>query len=225
MNIKITEEQRHELWERRGKSQIFGSNLYGTQTENSDVDILYFYRDFPNFGGVPNNHCFQFKRDNVDEIWVGFDQYDYLLQKGDNTIFPELILFSDNYSDEHKLERCRTYSIIKSFVGFSKRDLYVGNKWNNSKRICHAIRCLYIAQKLLDNKLPIVSEFILLQAKIIGNQERVDQLNLDYEDIRKQMNEQYQDGRLNLYYIPKVANQLHQLQLNSNNLKEWKYDN
>jgi len=225
MNIKITEEQRSELWSRKSQSQIFGSVLYGTQTEDSDVDILYYYKDFTNFCGVPNNHCFQFKKDNVDEIWVGVDQFDYLLQKGDNTIFPELILFSDSYPEKYKLERCRTYNVIKSFLGFAKRDLHVGNKFGNIKRYKHAIRCLYIAQTLLDNKLPLCSEFIEKQNTIIHNTERLFQLNTDYEDIRRQMNEQYQDGRLNLYFIPKVSNPVHQLLIDSNNIKQFKYDN
>jgi len=226
MNIKITEEQRSELWSRKVQDGvIFGSQLYGTATESSDTDILYFYQDFPN-NGIPHKHCFQFRKGKIDEIWVGRQQFWHLLNEGDNSIFVEYILFSSNLLDS--LAICRTFKIIRGLLGLSKRDIRAFTKYKEEKRLKHAVRCLFIAEKLLKGEYPtltgIKSIIELSEDKTLYNDlttySELVSKNLEptYEKLRFELNRQYENYTLKKYFIPIVDNSVHQLLLNSNNL-------
>lgn len=222
MNIIINEEQRSKLWSRKiGTGVIFGSQLYGTANSHSDTDILYFYQDFEDVG-VPQVNCFQFKKDNIDEIWVGTKQFWHLFNKGDSSIFTEYVLFSSNLLDV--LAYCRTYNVIKGLLGLVKRDCKIGIKFKNYRKIKFAIRCLYLAEELLKGEYPSIVEMNKL-TKLSSNDDYVNGIMSNYEELRTELNRQYENDELNKYYIPKISNSVHQLLVNSNNLKEWKYDN
>ncbi len=214
MNIKIDKTQRDEIISRKmGQEVLFGSHLYKTATETSDVDVLYFYKDFENNFGIPYNHCFQYDEGNVQELWVGVNQFWYLLQKGDNTIFPEYILFSSGYDTTQKMEICRTYNILKCFSGYIRRDLKNGS----DKRIKHAKRGLFILNELLNNDLPTIKGFIHFSKAFTGDLTKLS------DKLRVDLGVKFQNNEMPSFYVPKIGNNLHQLLLDSNNIKEFKY--
>jgi hypothetical protein len=222
MNIKITKKQRDELAERRTENiqHYFGSQLYGTATENSDFDVIIFYKDFLPVKGIPQNHLFQY--DDVDnnrqEIWCGKEQFWHILNRGDSNIFAEHILFNSDYSDIEKINICKTYNILKCFLGYIKRDL----KKNTEKRINHAIRGIYIVRILLNSELPTV-EGLHKELKALKTTD-ISILRNICDKLREILVSKFQVDEIPLYYIPKVENELHQLLIDSINIREFIYN-
>ena len=216
MNIKINKDQFNHLMTYSIEEYVFGSKLYGTDNENSDTDILVIYKCpiawKKYINTLPNFHMFQYDdcENNKQFIFTTEDQFVKNQQSGDAIVNSELILFSPNNSDEYKLERCRTYKVIKAFLGFAKRDA-------NNKRYFHANRCLYIASQLLDRKVPCLEDVKYMHS--LNNKPIMSLIN----NFRDKANQLYDAGMLPLYYVPKVEDELLQILLDSNNIKEFKY--
>lgn len=217
MNIKINKEQYLRLKEYIGLEFIFGSKMYGTDTSSSDTDILCFYTPpeswLPFMDTLPNNHQFQYDdlESNTQYIFTTVDQFLRNQASGDSMINTEIILFTDMFETEDKVEICRTYKIIKALLGFAKRDL------KHKGRQFHVKRAVYLAEKLLNNELPSLSEVKSLQKEIYDINVRI--INV----LRERLNKLYETDKIPLYYIPRVEDSLLQLLLDSNNIKEFKY--
>lgn len=74
MNIKINKEQHERLLPRCIHQIPMGSHLYGTNNENSDLDILCIYKPFENWQlleSLPNYHQYQYdcEETNTDFIY------------------------------------------------------------------------------------------------------------------------------------------------------------
>jgi len=224
MNIKITKNQADFISAHTKSSYIIGSHLYGTAKENSDTDHLIIYRSFhENSDSIyPNYHQFQW--DNIEDsrqyIFTSDRQFWKNLLSGDSSINADIILFYNEYNDDEKLNICRTYNIIKSFIGFAKRDIknYKSNKGKN--KLFHIERGLYCANKLLNSELPILEDFEFfgnIDIKILEDNEKV---------LREECNKMFEQNELTIYpknplVIP--HNELELKLINSNNIKEFKY--
>lgn len=235
MNIKINKTEHEYLQDFVLTKFVVGSRMYGTANEESDTDYLCIYTEDA-FGllssldqmDLPNIHQFQYddKEGNAQYIYTTKKQFFQNLCSGDSTINAEVIMFGDGkrlpvIGDPLKL--CRTYNIIKAYIGFAKRDLKTPSKKN---KMFHAYRSLYFAESLMDNRIPLLKEVNLIKNSTLG----VGTLILWESNLRKRCNKMYDYGELKRYYIPTLPKSLHPWNtlgtklLNSNNTKEFKYE-
>jgi len=214
MNIKIDNEAFTYLNHRVYEQYIFGSNMYGTVGEHSDTDVLCIYAPpsaWLEINYYPNNHMFQYDdvEDNTQYIFTTIDQFWRNQTSGDSAINTEILLFTDMIAEKNKLDYCRTYKVIKAFLGFAKRDMKDKNK------NFHVNRCLYIAEELINNRLPELIHIKTLKGNEVDKGKE--------KELREKLNNMFNAGEIESYYIKPVRNELFQLLLNSNNIKEFKY--
>jgi hypothetical protein len=125
----------------------------------------------------------------------------------------------DDLNPSEKLNHCRTYNVIKAFLGFAKRDL---NRYNTSKnKHFHAARSIYCAEKLINNELPKLDELSTYVS--LG----VSELMTKCVDLRKTANEMMNNKELTLFpkeliFEPKSS--LERKIMEANNILEFKYD-
>ena len=230
MNIKITKEQHLELCKFDYQEFLFGSRLHETNNENSDYDYVRilsndFYNEFNTIAlFLPNIHNFQYDdiENNSQYVWMTEQQFYSNLFSGDGHVASDIILFNDNFKLEDKLFLTRTYKNIKGYLGLAKRDIKFYDK--NEKKKFHVIRSLYIADCLLNNKLPEIDNIkIKFHNK---NMKGFNRLNLQtsLEVLRTKMNTLYENNELTLYPKFEETNSLVQLLTTANNIKEFKYD-
>ncbi len=227
MNIEISKEELSYLWSISKKPVIIGSRLYGVATEESDTDYFYVYPpfDIEAESGFPNTHQFWYKdvENNADHIFTSYTQFWKNLFSGDSTINADILLFSDMkeiYTKEEVFSICNTFNVLKAFIGFAKRDLRQCAK--KPKKLIHAARGLYCAEQILNGQLPELSEI----AKIYSQPQNKEELVKKEAELRKLCNEKYDAGKIERYYIPTLdLNSLEAKLLNSNNIKEFKYEN
>jgi predicted nucleotidyltransferase len=230
MNIKISKEEHEYLNEHLIESFVIGSHLYGTQNENSDMDVLCIYDnehlmsispEICNY--LPNYHQFQYDdtENNKQYIWTSKEQFFKNLFSGDSTINADVIMFYESL--HNRLQICRTYKVIKAFIGFANRDLKDIKKKN---KLFHAHRSLYCASMLLRNELPTLEDI-----KHIAEQPYdVAFLREWNKNLRELCNELYEKGHLEMYCIPAMPksltpqNKLLNSLVYANNTKEFKYD-
>ena len=151
MNIKINKEEADYIFSLNNKQYIFGSKLYGTSNDDSDTDILVIYESFHKERDVfyPNYHQFQYDdlENNKQYVFTSKEMFYKNLLSGDSTINSDIVLFNDNFIDiKDKLNICRTYKVIKAYIGFANRDIKNINKGKNKH--FHIERSLYSAEKL-----------------------------------------------------------------------------
>lgn len=87
MNLHITKEQHERLCNTTYIEFIYGSHLFGTNTEESDKDVLrtYKYDDiFPEKNHLPNKHSFNYfdEENNIDYVWMTNDQFMQAVYEG-----------------------------------------------------------------------------------------------------------------------------------------------
>lgn len=227
MNIKISKEEFDYIIKLECERHVIGSRLYGSNSEKSDTDILIIYKSF--HGGsdlyYPNFHQFQYDdiENNVQYIFTSYEQFYRNMFSGDSTINVDVILFSSGgvsdmvYSD--KLNMCRTYNIIKSYIGFAKRDLKMIKKGKN--KLFHIERGLYCARKLISGELPMLCDF-----NNFGNMDIDDLRRLEVE-LRGECNFLLDSGGLTLfpkrYILGSFINSLEEKLVKSNNTMEFRY--
>ena len=226
MNIKITKKQA-EYFKQGGLfpcKYIIGSYLYKTNRENSDTDYLIYYNSFHKKSDLfyPNYHRFQYDdvENNAQYIFTSHESFWKNLFSGDSTINADVVLFHHDLANEEKLNMCRTYNIIKSFIGFAKRDIknYKADKGKN--KLFHIERGLYCAEKLMNNELPILEEF-----KTFGNKHISDLEELEH-NLRNKCNVMFEKNELTMYPklpIEEPVNDLERLLIEANNIKEFRY--
>ncbi len=224
MNLLITKDEHYFLQNRVLTRNLIGSRLYKVSTESSDTDYLCIYKTFDDelLSGFPNIHQFQYKdvENKIDFIYTSELQFWKNFYSGDSTINVDVILFSDNnFTPEQKLNLCRTYKIIKAFIGFAKRDIKMNKQ--GSFKLIHAARSLHCAECLLNKQLPTIEQIQI----IYGNQHNLADLKQKEENLRKRCNELYEKGELLNYFIPKTGNSLIDKLYEANNTKEFHYEN
>jgi len=163
MNIHFTDKELFEKLKLATLAKVkVGSHLYGTNNENSDIDYLYIYAtseaELKSF--VWTNHQLQYKEDGIDHNFVSLHSFVRNIINGDSTINFEVV-----HSDELKgtwlgfLEQLaysfNTYTIIRSYLGFARRDCKHFSKcttdYEKRKKIEHIVRSYLIATTLMDD--------------------------------------------------------------------------
>lgn len=220
MNIFITKEEHEILQLRTTDTLIIGSHLYKTNNENSDIDYLCIYKPFETdiYSGLPNIHQFQYKDEGIDYIYTSEIQFWKNFYSGDSTINVDVILFNEKQPIKRRIERCRSYKIIKAYIGFAKRDLKYAKEGNH--KLIHAKRSLYCAECLINNILPDLER---IKSFYYENLRLVD-LVAEEKELRTICNNLYQENKLLNYSLPYTNNRLVEKLLQANNTKEFKYE-
>lgn len=220
MNIIIDQEEHEFLQSITLNRFLVGSRLYGTAREDSDTDYLCVYATSEEelYAGLPTAHQFQYKdlEGNTDWNYCSELQFRKNLYSGESVIQADIVLFT-SYSDK-KLALCRTYKVIKAYLGFARRDLKEAGKGREQK-LWHAARSLYCAAELLEGWLPDLAGI----QNLYGRQHDQQQLEEQEQHLRAIANRQYEQGTLQLYYIEACGHPLWQKLLNSNNTKAFRY--
>lgn len=225
MNIKITAEQHSELSLIPYKEYLFGSRLHGINSNDSDYDYIRVIEDsfYDRFSTVakflPNIHSWQYddKTNNSQYVWMTETQFYRNLFSGDGNMIADVVLLSGNF--ENPLFICRTYKIIKGYLGVAKRDLKLHG--NNDKKRFHAYRSLYMARFLIHNSLPTVKDIKNLKSKVTPSTEKLFEMEKQY---RKLLNSLLNEGVLELYPNFVEKDPLVKTMLIANNTKEFKYE-
>ena len=220
MNIHITDiEQYNSLLLATIETVEIGSSMYGTNNENSDVDYLHIY--VPSISEktsfVNSHHQLQYKENGIDHIFINFYAFIRNCLNGDSTINYE-VLYSKNIKKSKILgflydmrKSFSNYKIVRSYLGFSRRDIKQISKQTNSilknKKLAHATRCLQFANDILNDSFnPYIIENNDLYKKIsdIKNLTDNDRIRKSFEvsdlidDARKKLDIDFNVGTLNI---------------------------
>ena len=225
MNLKITKENHEALCKFGYGEYVFGSQLHGIATENSDHNYVRvisdeFYDRFRTIADyLPNIHSWQYddSENNAQYVWMTSRQFYHNLFNGDGNMIADIALLTPIFN-HNSMEICRTYKIIKGYLGVAKRDLKIHG--NNEKKRFHAYRSIYMAECLIDNRLPTVEGIKLLKAMPIPTKDQLTELEQQY---RNQLNAMLDAGEITFYPRFKEEDPLVQLMVDSNNIKEFKY--
>lgn len=223
MNMKISKELHEELCTLEFKEYLFGSQLHGIATEESDEDYVRvifddFYSRFSSLARFyPNIHSFQYTQGKeMQFIWMTETQFWRGLFCADGNMLADIILLSGEF--ENPLFLCKTYKIIKGYLGLVKRDLKLHPKYD--KKRFHAARSLHMAECLMDNILPTVEGIQFLKHLPLKSNEEY--LKKEVE-LRATLNNLLDKGEINMYPVFEEKDPLIQMMMNSNNIKEFKY--
>lgn len=210
MNIKITKEERRRLVANETNRYLFGSHLFLMNTKHSDVDIAVIYDDpFPKTY-LPNIHQFQYDGKDFQEVWFNHDQFFKGLFNGDGIIQIDIVLFDKQFQKDYPedwLKVLRTKKVLKSLLGYAKRDL-------NSGRLFFAEKSFYLAHNIMYGHTPSTKEIRSLVMKVTQD---------DIKQLRSVVMDEYDKGTIQDYYIPECTDTLHRKQLESNNTREFRY--
>ena len=225
MNIKITKEQHKTLESYEYKEYLFGSQLHGIATVDSDHDYVRvitdnFYEKFTTLAKfLPNFHSWQFddKENNIQYVWMTETQFYKNLFSGDGNMLADIVLLSGEF--ENPLYLCRTYKIIKGYLGVAKRDLKLHG--NNEKKRFHAYRSLFMAEKLINNELPDIGDIQML--KFASNTPSKDKLFEMEVKLRVCLNNLLRKDLIQIYPNFQEENELVQIMVDGSNTKEFKY--
>ena len=121
-------------------STIVGSKMYGLNDEHSDTDILYICTPCLSLNNsfIQTHHQIQYKEDNVDHLFIDIFSFIRNILSGDSTIgfealHDDYLLYTNfSYLYENRLD-FYNYNIIKSYLGFAKRDIKSYPKCDSSR--------------------------------------------------------------------------------------------
>lgn len=233
MNIHISKEEHNYLQNKILYRVTIGSRLYGTETPTSDTDILCIYdggflKTQIRPHGLPNIHQFQYKdlENNIDYIYTTIDQFFHNLQSGDSSINADVLLLDTAFpyvaGRSNAYDLCRTYKVIKGYIGFAKRDLK--HYKEGIHKIRHAHRSLYMAEQLMQNKIPYLCDIQRIYEYPYDRDKLID----IEKQLRKELNNMFESNQIHLYYIEDITENtpgktLTQKLFESNNIREFRY--
>lgn len=224
MNVKINKNNHNILCNETYEEYIFGSKLHGISNEDSDSDYIRVISNdiYDSFNTkavyLPNIHSFQYDdiENNTQYIWMTESQFYRNLFSGDGNMIADVVILSGKFEDA--LFLCRTYKIIKGYIGVAKRDLKLHG--TNDKKRFHAYRSLMMAEMLINNKLPKISDIVNLKNDILPSTEYL--FNLESK-LRSDINILLNNGSIDLYPNFIEENDLINIMNKSNNIREFKY--
>jgi predicted nucleotidyltransferase len=223
MNIKITKEQHERLSLEYYEEYLFGSQLHGIANKNSDFDYLRvisdaIYESFNSLGRfLPNIHSFQYTEGKEKQyLWMTESQFWRNFFSGEGNLYTDIILFSGKF--DNSLHLCYSYKVIKGYIGTAKRDLKLHGSWD--KKRFHAVRSFYMAEKLMKKEMPQIEDIKKLHKE---NLPTTDELKNKELKLREKLNDMLNKKNIDLYPTFNSDNDLIQLLLNANNIKEFKY--
>lgn len=226
MNIHISKEEHEFLLEHKNTEFLFGSHLYGTNTKNSDKDILITYNYpkewFPYILPYPNIHQFQYKdiENNIDYIWVSNEHFFKNQASGESTINSDIVLLDSGIINTNKIYMCRTYNVLKGYLGFAKRDI---KHWKEGKhKLQHASRGLITVKKLWNFEIPTKDD-IINSYNINYDVHTKKSLEEEVSKMRNIINDAFNNGELKMFMQQFLKDPLLQKLIDSNNVREFKY--
>jgi hypothetical protein len=234
MNIKIDKEQHEWLTSNVNFDEfLFGSRLLGNAKEDSDFDYLRVYKDseiiyyFHTLGKfLPNIHAFQYTEGKEAQyIWMSESQFWKNFFSGDGSLLTDIVLYYRESQSWDALKLSYTYKVIKGLLGVTKRDLKKHKDW--TKRMIYAEKSLYMAECLMDRKLPCFIEIKEILNKNHGlnfSQEAIQILKEKEEYLRKRLNSMLDNNEIAYYPEFKEETLLIDLMVSSNNIKEFRYE-
>lgn len=223
MNFKITKESNDELSKIFTKEYPFGSRLHGVATEESDYDYIRiipesFYDRFTTKAKyLPNIHSFQYEdiENNSQYVYLTETQFYRNLFSGDGNMIADIVLLSGEFEDAMVL--CRTYRIIKGFLGVAKRDLKLHG--NIEKKRFQSARCLYMARCLINNIQPKIEDIQMMKEHIIPD---VKDLSFIELELRNVLNAMYNNNLITGFPVFKEEDILVKIMTDANNMKEYR---
>lgn len=226
MNIHLDKDVDIELIGRLHKSTIYscviGSGMYGISDERSDVDILHIYKtsDLELNSVLKSHHQLQYKKGGVDYIFVNIHAFIRNCLSGDSTINFEVINSEDILASELAfLYEMRkdffNYKIMRSYLGFGRRDLKQINLANDergkNKKIFHAYRCYKSCLDIYGGDFKSVMDSVESYEmwgevmKLNNYKEREEYkilIGKKIDDLRKEINIEYDKGNITSYMEP-----------------------
>lgn len=223
MNFKITKESNEELSKIFTAEYPFGSRLHGTATDDSDYDYIRiipesFYDRFTTKAKyLPNIHSFQYEdvENNSQYVYLTETQFYRNLFSGDGNMIADIVLLSNKFDDAMIL--CRTYRIIKGYLGVAKRDLKLHG--HVEKKRFQSARCIYMAKCLMNNILPSVEDIVNLRNSVIPS---IENLNSVEQELRNELNDMYNKSLINGFPEFKEEDVLIQIMTDANNMREYR---
>lgn len=223
-----------------------GSKMYGTNNEHSDTDILNIYKTSNlELNSILNSHHqIQYKNNNIDYIFVNLHTFLRNLLSGDSTINFEVVnsdkLIGTSLEFLYNIrEKFNTYKVMRSYLGFGRRDLKQLYKCNEehdkNKKLFHAYRCwksvndIYnnIFTSIMDDKKSIEMFNIIMNINDYKTRIKyIDDLKIKINYLRDIINKDYNDGNLINYLDTNIQSYIDKEILNimnSNNIKKMKF--
>lgn len=219
MNIHIEDKELFEkLKEATIVKTLIGSHLYGINNSKSDKDYLYIYATSENelTSVIKTHHQLQYKEDGVDHNFVSLHTFIENILNGDSTINFEIVnskqLVGTDLEWLYNIgEYFLTYTVIRSYLGFARRDVKFFYKsetdYEKRKKLKHIIRGYIYARNMLDyewdfeesNNELISSniDIIDIKSKIVRGFES--KISLLRKDLNKRLNDN------NLKYAQKMS--------------------
>lgn len=170
MNIHFTDKKLFERLKKASLTSItIGSTMYGTNNENSDIDILYVYVPSIecNKSFTHTHHQFQYKENDIDHIFVDLFSFIRNSLNGDSTINFEIInheLLAETSLSflYHMRYSFYNYKILRSYLGICRRDIKYLNKGDTerdkNKKLAHILRGYIFAKNILNKKFsPVIT--------------------------------------------------------------------
>ncbi len=246
MNIHTTDINLFEKLRNASLSATqFGSVLYNTNDEFSDIDIHHIYAtsniEMQSF--LKSHHHIQYNLFNEDHIFVNLHTFIKNVMNGDSTVLFE-ILHSGSFINTplefiyNMRNNFINYSIIRSYVGLGKRDVdhYHKKKTHREqiKALGHIYRGYYFAKSLMENNFCLINDDFLILFKEIKSISETDyKLKKEYlnnganliKELRETLNNKFNNHTLNLPKYMTIENQ-NKLDLGIKNLintKEYIY--
>lgn len=219
MNIHITDIEEFEKLKKATLLAIpIGSKMYGTNSENSDSDLLHIY--VPSISErnsfVTTHHQLQYKENNIDYIFINIQSFIRNCLIGDSPLNIECIFSNEMKYSEHlnflydMRKAFNNYKIVKGYLGMGERDIkqisIKKNDISKNKKLAHARRCLAFAEQILNDKFTPYMDTTLLNLMhtifdISNFHERktiIDITKNEIDTLRKKITEQYNTKTLNI---------------------------
>jgi hypothetical protein len=226
MNVKISKEIFDKLSLFEINRFLFGSRLHQVNSIDSDFDyvIMLDNKILDNFKTeakyLPNIHSFQFDdiENNTQYVLMTESQFYHNLFSGDGNMIADIVLFNEYFSSK-SLFLCSGYKTIKGYLGVAKRDLKLHS--NLPKKRFHAIRSLITAEALMDKRLIDLSEYKYYfdnKLSLI-----VDELYEKERNLRNRLNDMLDNKEIDLYPRFQESDEILQILINTNNIREFKY--
>lgn len=216
MNIHITDKSLFENLKLATITKVrIGSHIYKTNNEDSDIDYLYIYATSDNELNSPFkvHHQLQYIENGIDHNFVSIHNFIHNCINGDSSINFEVI-FSDELNnscldfltDDIIKNNLITFTIIRAYLGFAKRDVKHFSKYkddyNRKKRLGHIIRGYIYSYNMINNTF----DFDLSNKEF---KEIIDNISVsDYDEYLKVYSELIKNLRTELItlYDSKVLN-------------------
>jgi predicted nucleotidyltransferase len=206
----------------------FGSVLYKTNDEFSDVDLHYIYttskKELNSF--LKSHHHLQYKENGIDHIFVNFHVFLHNLLRGDSTVLFEITqsdLLKNTplefiYDMRHAFIN---YTIVRAYLGFCRRDWQYYYKQETHreqiKSLGHIWRGYYFAKSLMEGNFSLINnEFLnrFNELKTINETDfKIKKFWLEegaknVANLREELNSKFNNNNLDLPKYMTIENQI-----------------